>query len=76
MTTTDVDIARLSPPPTRPVADMGKLRRMGSFDWKKYTPIEVEKVGDRLVIMNGMTRVEAARQAGIATLPAYVYEVR
>jgi ParB-like chromosome segregation protein Spo0J len=47
---------------------------MGPFDWKKYTPIEVEKIGGRLVIQNGMTRVEAARRAGITMLPAYVFE--
>jgi hypothetical protein len=74
MNKTDVEIARLSPPDTQPFADPGKLQRLGQFDWSKYTPIEVEKVGRKLVIMNGMTRVEAARRAGIAMLPAYVFE--
>ena len=47
---------------------------MGPFDWSEYTPIEVEKVGDKWIIQNGMTRVEAARRAGITRLPAYVFE--
>jgi hypothetical protein len=73
MQTTDVEIAELVPPPTRPIADPAKLARMGSFDWAKYRPIEVEKDGARLVIQSGMTRVEAARRAGVTTLPAYVF---
>ena len=64
----------LSPPPTRPFADPAKVQRMGVFDWNKYTPIEVEKLGNRLIIQNGMTCVEAARRAGITKLPAYVFE--
>jgi hypothetical protein len=69
----DVEIAALTPSPTRPVADPVKLQRMGSFDWDHSIPIIVEKVGDRLVIQDGMTRVEAARRAGIVKLPAYVF---
>ena len=46
---------------------------MGPFDWAKYTPIEVELDGAKLVVVNGLTRVEAARRAGITKLPAYVY---
>ena len=76
MEATDVDIASLSAPATRPVADPGKLQRMGAFDWKKYTPIIVEKYGGRIIVQDGMTRVEAARRAGITTLPAYVFEVK
>lgn len=69
----DVDIADLSPPASRPVADAAKLSRMGAFDWNKYTPIIVEQAGDRMTIQDGMTRVEAARRAGVARLPAYVF---
>lgn len=71
----DVELSNLSPPQTRPFADPTKLQRMGAFDWTKYTPIIVEEVGTRLVIQDGMTRVEAARRAGITHLPAYVYPV-
>jgi hypothetical protein len=73
MQTTDVEIAKLVPPPTRPLPDPVKLARMGQFDWRKYRPIEVEKGGPRLIVQSGMTRVEAARRAGIPTLPAYVF---
>ncbi|MGH7136591.1 MAG: hypothetical protein ACREHD_12690 [Pirellulales bacterium] len=47
---------------------------MGVFDWNKYVPIIVEKDGRILTIQDGMTRVEAARHAGITNLPAYVFE--
>jgi ParB-like chromosome segregation protein Spo0J len=47
---------------------------MGPFDWSKYAPIIVEKIGDRLIIHDGMTRVEAARRAGITELPAFVFK--
>lgn len=47
---------------------------MGSFDWGKYCPIIVEKNGRELTIQDGLTRVEAARRAGIARLPAYIFE--
>lgn len=49
---------------------------MDAFDWKKYTPIVVEKYGGMLIIQDGMTRVEAARRAGITTLPAFVFEAK
>ncbi len=73
MRTTDVDIDKLEPPTSRPFADPAKLERLGPFDWAKYIPIDVEKDGARLIIQSGMTRVAAARQAGITKLPAYVY---
>lgn len=73
MRTIEVELAKLSPPLTRSSADVSKLLRMGPFDWAKYTPIEVERDGGRLIVVNGLTRVEAARRAGIAKLPAYVY---
>jgi hypothetical protein len=76
MTKTDVDLASLKPPVTRPFADPVKLQRMGTFDWNKYAPIIVEKEGNVLTIQDGMTRVAAARKAGIRTLPAYVFEVQ
>ena len=76
MQTRDVDILKLSPPPTRPYADPAKLARHGPFDWNKYTPIIVEEDGPLLVIQDGMTRVENARRAGIAVLPAYVFPKR
>ena len=69
----DVDIDKLIPPPSRPFADPGKLARHGPFDWKKYTPIIVETDGTSLWLMDGMTRVENARRAGITSLPANVY---
>jgi len=69
-----IDLNRLSPPASRPFADPAKLARHGPFDWAKYTPIEVQKIGGRFVIMNGMTRVENARRAGIDRLPAYIFE--
>lgn len=73
MRTIEVEIVKLSPPATRLYAEPAKLLRMGAFDWKKYTPIEVERDGTRLVVVNGLTRVEAAKRAGITKLPAYVY---
>jgi hypothetical protein len=72
----DVEIAKLSPSPTRDVADSEKLARHGPFDWAKYTPIIVEQDGVRLIIQDGMTRVENARRAGITRLPAYVFVKR
>ncbi len=73
MKTTLVDLSMLSAPPTRPFADSNKLVRLGEFDWNKYTPIIVEQDGANQVIQDGMTRVEAARRAGITRLPAYVF---
>jgi hypothetical protein len=69
----NVDISKLIPPSSRPVADPAKLARHGPFDWNKYTPIIVETDGQRLWLMDGMTRVENARRAGITQLPAYIY---
>jgi hypothetical protein len=74
MNTRDVDLAALEPPATRQVVDPEKLQRLGAFDWNKYRPIIVEKAGNVLTIQDGMTRVEAARRAGITRLPAYVFE--
>lgn len=76
MQTRDVELSRLTPPSSRQVADPVKLARHGPFDWNKYTPIIVEQVGSRLIIQDGMTRVENARRAGIAELPAYVFPNR
>jgi len=61
------------PPSSRPFADPGKLARQGAFDWNKYAPIIVETDGQQLWLMDGMTRVENARRAGITHLPAYVF---
>ena len=69
----DVDISKLIPPSSRPIADPAKLARHGPFDWNKYAPIIVETDGQRLWLMDGMTRVENARRAGITHLPAYVF---
>jgi hypothetical protein len=69
----DVEISKLIPPSSRPFADPAKLARHGPFDWKKYTPIIVETDGTSLWLMDGMTRVENARRAGITHLPANVY---
>lgn len=76
MQTRDVDVSKLSPPSTRDVADPAKLARHGPFDWNKYTPIIVEQDGARLIVQDGMTRVENARRAGITQLPAYVFPKR
>jgi hypothetical protein len=69
----DVDIDMLIPPSSRSFTDPGKLARHGPFDWNKYTPIIAETDGTSLWLMDGMTRVENARRAGIASLPANVY---
>jgi hypothetical protein len=73
MNITDVEISHLLPPASRPIVDPLKLQRHGPFDWKKYTPIIVETDGTRLWIMDGMTRCENARRAGVAKLPAFVF---
>jgi hypothetical protein len=72
----DVDLSKLIPPDSRPFADPDKLLDHGPFDWQKYTPIIVETDGRRLWLMDGMTRVENARRAGITKLPAYVFRRR
>jgi hypothetical protein len=54
-------------------ADPAKLLRHGPFDWQEYTPIEVETDGVRFWVVNGMTRIENARRAGIKMLPAYIF---
>lgn len=75
MKITEVELSRLQPPVTRPLADPNKVLRMGAFDWDKFTPIIVECDGRRLILQDGMTRVEVARRAGIKKLPAYVFSV-
>lgn len=70
----DVDLAILRPPASRLFPDPRKIQRMGDFDWNSYVPIIVEKDGRVFTIQDGMTRVEAARRAGITRLPAYVFE--
>jgi len=74
--TKDVDLSRLIPPDSRPFAAPDKLLDHGPFDWQKYTPIIVETDGRRFWLMDGMTRVENARRAGITKLPAYVFRRR
>jgi len=74
MQTIDVDLAKLTPSPYgKPYADPENVARLGPFDWAHYQPIWVERDGSRLIIMDGMSRVEIARQAGLTTLPAYVF---
>ena len=68
-----IEISRLIPPASRPFADLDKLARQGAFNWSKYTPIIVEQSGNDFYLMDGMTRVENARRAGITSLPAYIY---
>jgi hypothetical protein len=54
MPVVDVDLDKLDPPESRPVADPAKLARMGPFDAAKYTPIIVEKSsGGRFIIQKG-----------------------
>jgi hypothetical protein len=69
----DVDLVALRPPASRPFVEPTKLARMGPFDMAKYQPIWVEQEGNLLTIIDGMTRVEAARLVGIVRLPAYVF---
>ena len=45
----------------------------GAFDWSKYQPIIVETDGKRFFVMDGMTRIELARRAGITELPAFIF---
>ena len=72
-----VPVKDLKPPLSRPMPDPDKLRRMGPFDWSKYTPIEVRPVrGGKLQVMSGMTRWEAALKAGVTHLPAQIHGVR
>ena len=71
-----VEIGSLIPPKSRPVADPVKLARHGVFNWKKYTPIIVETDGKRFWLMDGVTRMENARRAGLHELPAYVFTRR
>jgi hypothetical protein len=76
MQTTDVTLTSLIPPASRPAVDPVKLRRHGPFDWQKFSPIVVETDGTRFWLMDGVTRVENARLAGITKLPAYVFQRR
>ena len=76
MEPTYVDINSLIPPSYRAYADPDKLARHGDFDWDKYTPIIVETDGMRFWVMDGMTRIENARRAGIKKLPAYIFPRR
>jgi hypothetical protein len=76
MTPRDVELSKLIPPESRPFADPDKLLDHGPFDWRKYTPIIVETDGSHSWVMDGMTRIEYARRAGIARLPAYIFPRR
>lgn len=64
------------PPESRPFADPDKLLRHGPFDWQQYSPITVETDGRRFWVLDGMTRIENAKRAGITKLPAYVFPKR
>ncbi|MGL4514357.1 MAG: hypothetical protein ACRCT8_14815 [Lacipirellulaceae bacterium] len=66
-------IADPLPSQNRDHADPDKLARHGPFDPQLYRPITVEEHAGRLRIMDGMTRVENARRAGLARLAAYVF---
>jgi len=68
-----VVLASLRAPASRPFVDPAKLARMGPFDPGKYQPIWVEESANVLTIIDGMTRVEAARLAGLTELVAYVF---
>ncbi len=70
-----VDISKLRTPASQPFADPLKLQAHGPFDWAKYDPIEVQQESSgTLRIMNGVTRVQNAQNAGITQLPAYVFQ--
>jgi hypothetical protein len=70
----DVELSRRIPPDSKPFADPHKVLRIGPFDWQLYQPIEVETDDVRYCIVNGMTRLEAARRAGITELPPYIFK--
>ncbi len=63
----EVELKRILPARTRPVANPTKLERMGEFDARLYTPIEVS--AESMEVLEGMTRLEAARRAGYTHLP-------
>ncbi|MEM6330083.1 MAG: hypothetical protein AAF790_07535 [Planctomycetota bacterium] len=67
-------LAILEPADGRDHADPAKIERCGPFDPELYAPIIVETSGNRFWIMDGMTRVELARRAGLASLLAKVYD--
>ena len=69
----NVPISKLIPPSSRPFADPAKVTMRGAFDWSKYQPIIVETDGKRFFVMDGMTRIELARRAGITELPAFIF---
>lgn len=74
MQTVDVDLAKLAPSPYgNQFADPDNVARLAPFDWKEYQPIWVERDGSRLIVMDGMTRIEMALRAGLTKLPAYVF---
>lgn len=59
-------ITDITTPLSRPVADGIKLGTLGAFSWEKYKPIVIDANG---TILNGVTRFEAARNAGVTHLP-------
>lgn len=75
--TNTVDTRKLLPPPGgRQYADPAKLAAHGPFDWAKYQPIIVEETkGGLRYVVDGMTRVENAQQAGIMHLPAIIRKI-
>jgi hypothetical protein len=68
-----VDINKLLPSLSRDFADPRKLERLGAFSWDMYKPIQLVREGTRLRIQDGMTRVQAALNAGITKLPAKIF---
>jgi hypothetical protein len=70
----EVELSKLIPSPYgKDFADPENVARLAPFNWHNYQPIWVEADGQRYIIMDGMTRIEMARQAGITKLPAYVF---
>jgi hypothetical protein len=69
-----VDVNKLEFPESRLFADPKKHADMGPFDWKLYEPVWVDRTASgRLVVSNGVTRVTAAKRAGVKMLPVYIF---
>ena len=59
----------------RQFADPDKLKALGAFDWHKYKPLTIELDRKGIYrIQDGMTRLEAARRAGITRLLVYLFK--
>lgn len=70
----DVEVARLVPDPRRVWRSAEMSRALANeFEDRYFGRILVHDTGTELHVLDGMTRVEAARALGRETVPAYVY---